>query len=139
MTLGRLNYRGQLLAGSIAVTDLDVPSLLDRLDELVLAGEVRPGQGRQDHVDLPHGGDEPRVVVERRLHQARPFGLEGQQRLELVDVDADLRPHQDERRVALRQARRDEPTADEARAAHHKNLALLHAVAGRCPSFLYWL
>jgi len=56
------------------VTDLDVPSLLDSLDELMLQGEVvaaevHPGhgRGRDDHVGLRHGGDEGRVILQRRL------------------------------------------------------------------------
>jgi hypothetical protein len=56
------------------VTDLDVPSLLDSLDELMLQGEivaadVRPGHGRDHHVSLHHGGEEARVVLQRRLQR----------------------------------------------------------------------
>jgi hypothetical protein len=38
----------------------------------------------ETNVGLRHGGDEARVVIERRLHEARPLGLEGQQHLEFV-------------------------------------------------------
>jgi len=115
------------------VTDLDVPSLLDSLDELMLQGEVvavevHPGhgRGRDHHVGLRHGGDERRVVLQRRLHQPRALRLEGEQHLELVDVQADLRPHEDQRRVTLRQARPHDPPADVPGAAHHQHPALLH-------------
>jgi len=115
------------------VTDLDVPSLLDSLDELMLQGEVvaaevHPGhgRGRDDHVGLRHGGDEGRVILQRRVHQARALRLEGEQHLELVNVQADLRPHQDQRRVTLRQACPHDPPADVPGAAHHQDPALLH-------------
>ena len=78
------------------MTDLDVPSLLDSLEELMLQGvivaaDVRPGHGRDHQVGLRHGGEEARVVLQRRLHQPRALGLKGWQHLELVDVQADLR------------------------------------------------
>lgn len=91
-----------------------------------MAPDVRPGHGRDHHVGLRHGGDEPRVVVERRLHEASTLPFEGQQHLELIDVEADLRPHQDERGVSLRQARPHYPAADVAGATHDEDAALLH-------------
>ena len=119
----------------LLLTDLDVPGFLDSLDELVLqvyvvAPVVRPGHGRDHHVGLRHGSDKPGVVVQRRLHKARALGLEGKQHLELVDVQADLRPYQDERGVPLRQARPHDPAADVTRAAHDKHPAFLHGNRG---------
>jgi len=118
------------------MTHLDVAGLLDSLDEPMLQGEVvaaevHAGHGRDHHVGLRHGGDERRVVLQRRLHQPRALRLEREQHLELVDVQADLRPHQDQRRVPLRQARPHDPPADEPGAAHHQHPALLHGLGER--------
>jgi hypothetical protein len=61
--------------------------------------------------------------AEEVIGAERDGGLEGEQHLELVDVQADLRPQQDQRRVPLRQARPHEPPPDVPGAAHHQHPA----------------
>ncbi len=105
--------------------------MFDGLDELdleheVMTADVGAGHGGDDDVHLPDRGDEAIVVVKRRLEEPRALRLEGQQDLELVDVEADLRPEQDEGGVARRQARRHDPPADVAGATDDEDPALLH-------------
>ncbi|KAI6706786.1 hypothetical protein NL676_009748 [Syzygium grande] len=112
---------------------LDISGFFDGLHELELhqdavAPEVDTPHGTDDDVNLPCGVDQAPWVRERALDEVGTAPLEGQQRLELLDVKADLWPLEDVHGVALVQACLHKPPPDLAGAAADKDLALRHVM-----------
>lgn len=110
---------------------LNISCLLDGLYQLdlqqnVVTPEMDARHGRDDDVDLPDGIHEALRIRERALHQSDSLLLEGQEGLELVYVETDLRPLKDIGRVALLEACLHNPTAYVTCSADNKHLALGH-------------
>ncbi|GER57603.1 LRR and NB-ARC domains-containing diseaseresistance protein [Striga asiatica] len=100
-----------------------------------MAPKMNSRHGTNHYVDLFDGLHQAPVIGKRALEQAGSLPLELQQHLQLVDVQPNLRPPENVRGVALRQAGLDEPPPNVAGPTHHQNLAFRHLFCGPSLTF----